>query len=55
VIEGLETYADSEGVDLIALATHTHRKNLFQRIFYPSMTGKMASMARMPLLALPVV
>jgi nucleotide-binding universal stress UspA family protein len=55
VIEGLETYADAEGADLIAMASHTQRKNLFQRIFYPSMTGKMAAMARMPLLALPAL
>ncbi len=55
VIEGLETYAEAEGADLVAMATHTHRKNLFQRIFYPSMTGKMAALARIPLLALPVV
>ncbi|MCS7084638.1 MAG: universal stress protein [Bacteroidia bacterium] len=55
VIEGLETYAEAEGADLVAMVTHTHRKNLFQRIFYPSMTGKMAALAHLPLLAVPTV
>jgi nucleotide-binding universal stress UspA family protein len=46
---GLNEYLDSHSVDLLAMVTH--KRNLFEKLFSPSLTSKMAFHAKVPLLA----
>lgn len=47
--KGLNAFIDSSGADLIALSTR--KRNVFEKLFDPSLAKKLAYQARLPLLA----
>lgn len=47
--KGINLFLDSSGADLIALSTR--KRNVFEKVFDPSLTKKLAYQARLPLLA----
>jgi nucleotide-binding universal stress UspA family protein len=49
VIMGLDTIIQNDGADLLAVSTR--RRNIFQKLYNPSITKKLAQYTRIPLLA----